>query len=128
VRDGHMAFTDIDNDGDQDLLITGGDRDAVHYSRLYRNVSLITAVTTSNDAATLNAYTSNGQLYIDMKGITEKDATLRIFDISGKLVSTYLGLDRNGELFSVPVFDLSSGIYVVELLMDGKHYAKKVKF
>ena len=66
---------------------------------------------------------SSNRLYV--KGSLDPDSTIHVFDISGRLVVDE-SLDHNSTLNAIDVSTISTGIYIVRLVIGQNTYTKKV--
>jgi len=67
------------------------------------------------------------ELRIELHGLSNDDVTVRILDLSGKLVK-YFDKQNYNDIISHSVSDLESGIYIVEVSnIDGKSTHKMIK-
>ena len=137
VSGGDLAFTDIDNDGDMDLLLTGGDFRGAFYpiianTELYLNIGQSSAipnreVTRSTiDFAIYPNPTTAGELRVILSQPTR--AAITLFDLLGQAV--IVQSFSAGEPMRTITFDLSgiaAGTYVVEV-SQGQKFARKLLF
>ena len=106
VWESSVAFEDIDNDGDPDLLITGQNNNRAPIAKLYRNVTQTSAINRYKKMNVLTIYPnpSNGTFFIKEKYI--KATKIRIFNMQGQEVATCKILNNK---FTT---DLRNGMYI----------------
>ncbi len=121
LRIGSVAFSDIDGDDDQDLLITGRNSLDIRVSKLYRNEGMASSV-----EDLVNTLSFEFMLYpnptkaniINVRYDSKSDGlvNVNIYDLEGKLLKRHQEYVRIGELnFSIDVSSFSKGSYIIQL-------------
>ena len=113
VASGSITFADIDNDNDQDVLITGRNNFNVSIAKLYRNLSITTVIHKENTAVSNVSIYPNpnqGQLTVDLDELT--DISIKVYDLNGRLI-----YHKANILDPTFQFELNAkaGIYILEV-------------
>ena len=111
-----IAFADVDNDGDQDVLITGDNGIDAIIAILYRNLSPVGInENTMFSKVSISPNPNKGLINIDLGSLS--DVSIKVLNVSGQLI-------YNKENIHTPVFqfELSAapGIYILELSTKGE--------
>ena len=118
-----IAFADVDNDNDQDVLITGSSEDG-RISKLYRNLSPvgIDEIDLFNNVSIYpNPHT--GLVNIDLGSLS--NVSIKVHNLSGQLI--YYKENINSPIYQFEL-DAAPGIYILELSAKGeKQQFKLVK-
>lgn len=72
---------------------------------------------------TVSVYPNPATSILNVVLSTEMPATISLIDISGKIVDT---IDTDSKRIRIDVSDLSSGLYVISVNQNGKHFSKRV--
>lgn len=83
-----------------------------------------TKVSEINKDAGIKVYSHDKSIYVDFANRSEETATLTVFDLTGKVISSYK-IESN-RLNSFDVSDLNSGLYLYQVV--GTDYKKSGKF
>jgi len=125
---GSIAFADIDNDGDQDLLITGYNESyptsGQPITKLYRNLEIVGVdeIDLFNQVS-ISPNPNTGLVNIDLGSL--KDVSIKVINLSGQLI--YYKENINTPIYQFEL-DAASGIYILELSAGGeKQQFKLVK-
>ena len=124
VTSGSIAFADIDNDNDQDVLITGFGDFLIHISKLYRNLTIV-GINEISLFSKVSIYPNpNTRLInIDLGSLTV--VSLKVINVSGQLI--YYKEHINAPIYQFEL-DAAPGIYILELSAEGeKQQFKLVK-
>ncbi len=109
-----IAFADIDNDGDQDCFIgtLGG---SIYY---FKNKTVSAGIENAATDNSLSVYPNpaSNEIRIDLSSFGSEDVNISVFDITGKIVSSYILKDKN----TINVSNLKSGVYFIKA-RDNKH-------
>jgi predicted nucleotidyltransferase len=127
-----IAFADIDNDGDDDVLITGQNNSLDAIAKLYMNEGTIT----SSDEVQYkpnfdfvvypNPILAN-QVNIRYQSDENSLATVRVFDLNGRQLMWLQRRSTIGQqIFSINISSLVQGIYFLELNNGGKRGVTKI--
>jgi len=115
------AFSDIDGDGDFDVLITGQDSSSANVAKLYTNDGLITSVvdvptTLDFDFTVYPNPTTANQLTIRYKSEENSLMKVQVFDLNGRRLMWQERRTTIGQqIFSINITSLVKGVYFVEL-------------
>ena len=124
VWHGSISFADIDNDNDQDVLITGNNG-GEPISKLYRNLSPVVGTNEINlfSKVSISPNPSNGLINIDLGSLN--DVSLKVLNVNGHLI--YSKENINSPIYQFEL-DAAPGIYILELSAKGeKQQFKLVK-
>ena len=124
VTSGSIAFADIDNDNDQDVLITGFGDFLIHISKLYRKLTIV-GINEISLFSKVSIYPNpNTRLInIDLGSLTV--VSLKVINVSGQLI--YYKEHINAPIYQFEL-DAAPGIYILELSAEGeKQQFKLVK-
>jgi len=116
-----VAFSDIDGDGDKDVLITGESTSFERISKLYTNNGIVSS--TDNLSIKFNLDfrpypnpTRLNDLYISYNSAENELVMLKVYDLNGRLLSQQKEFAVIGEkTFSVDIASLVQGTYLIEL-------------
>lgn len=121
LRDGSIAFADVDGDNDQDVLLTGSDLMANYLSKLYTNDGLVSSSDDLFVDARLeltlfpNPARSNN-LQVRFISTESNTVILRVYDLNGQLISQQEEFTATGEqTLTVDIAALSPGSYFIQL-------------
>ena len=120
-----IAFSDIDGDGDSDVLITGGISLAKSIAKLYTNDGALTSSVEAQNTLDLDFVvypnpTAATQLNIRYQANENSLTTVQVFDGNGRrLIRQQRRAAIGQQIFSIDITSLVQGIYFVEL-EDGK--------
>ncbi|NTW31841.1 MAG: T9SS type A sorting domain-containing protein [Bacteroidetes bacterium] len=118
VELGSVAFADIDNDNDQDVLVTGNNNSDKRTAKLYRNISTAIGISehTVMDQISIYSNPNNGLVNIDL-GIL-KNVSIKVFNVYGQLIFQKENINT-----SIYQFDLNKtqGIYFIRLEPEGQN-------
>ena len=108
-----IAFADIDDDNDQDLLVSGSNNANQKMSKLYANNTITTDITNANDllkGVSIYPNPSQGQITVDLNELS--DVSINVYSLNGSRVyhrenipGTQYQFELNGE----------AGIYILEV-------------
>jgi len=124
VRESSIAFSDVDGDNDQDLLITGHNG-STEIAKLYINGSIVSLseipITQLNFQFILYPNpTKANSINVSYNSIENGLISVNIFDMKGKLLKQHKELAAIGEQnISMSISSLSKGYYIIQL-DDGK--------
>jgi len=116
-----IAFSDIDGDGDSDVLITGQNISFDATAKLYTNDGLITSVGDVQNSLDFNftVYpnpTTANELNIRYQSNENSLTKVQVFDLNGRQVMRQQRRATIGQqIFSIDITSLIQGIYFVEL-------------
>ncbi len=120
IQSGSVAFSDIDGDGDKDLLISGwgAGNDSGLGSVLYTNEGAISDFTfgINLDFIVYPSPTKSKKLNIEFNSEEHGFVTVKVFNLKGYLLSQqkqYAVIGR--QAFPIDIISLSSGSYFVQL-------------
>lgn len=125
LYDGDVAFADIDNDGDNDVLLTGGNYNAKLYLNNGVNSTAITEISIVKCEAFPNP--SRGVFSVEFTSFVRQDLEVRIINSIGEIVyidniNNHLGEYNN----SINLEVHSKGVYLLELDTDNEIISKKL--
>ena len=135
VRFGAVAFVDIDNDNDQDLIITGRNNGDVFSSKLYRNLtnSPTTSLTVfktnpDNDVignnidieSEIKLYPNptNGDVTLTLENASH-NTQITIVDLTGKTVHTTSVVEQSN--IELNTNEFPKGVYFVKITTNNNH-------
>ena len=111
-----IAFNDVDNDNDQDVLITGQSKTGVYISKLYRNLTIV-GIYENALFSSFSIYPNpnTGQINIDLGSLN--NVSIKVLNVSGQLI--YYKENINSPIYQ---FELNAapGIYILELSAEGE--------
>jgi len=109
-----IAFTDIDNDGDEDAFI-GTYPGTVYY---FKNKTISVGINAVENENALSVYPNpaTDEIKIDLSSFNNSQIDLTIIDITGKTVAAFNMKNTN----TIDVSNLKSGIYFIKV-SDMKH-------
>ena len=122
VYSGSVAFADIDNDNDQDVLITGNSSSGQPIAKLYRNITVSTGDIERNtllNSVSIYPNPNRGLVNINLGSLT--DVSVKVLNLSGNLIR---GIEGLNELKSLEELDLSGNIRILERY---KKYVAKIE-
>ena len=124
LYDGDVAFADIDNDGDNDVLLTGGN----YNSKLYLNNGVNTTITEIS-IVKCEAFPnpSRDVFNVEFTSLVRQDLELRIINSIGEIVyidnvNNHIGAYSN----SISLEEYSKSIYFLEIQTDNGIVNKKL--
>ncbi|UUC45508.1 T9SS type A sorting domain-containing protein [Flavobacterium cerinum] len=121
---GNIVFADVDNDGDQDVLITGIGTGTTAVAKLYRNNQVLGVE--EHDKKALSVYPNpvTNMLYMTVPNQTIN--TIEMYTLSGVLIGTE---KTNTTMATLDCSRLSSGVYLVSVTTaeGNKSWSKIVK-
>ncbi len=109
-----IAFTDIDNDGDEDAFI-GTYPGTIYY---FKNKTISAGINTLENENALSVYPNpaTDEINVDLSSFNNSKVDLTIIDITGKTVAVFNMKDNN----TIDVSNLKSGVYFIKV-SDMKH-------
>ncbi len=109
-----IAFTDIDNDGDEDAFI-GTYPGTIYY---FKNKTISAGINTVENENALSVYPNPAteEINVDLSSFNNSQVDLTIIDITGKTVTAFNMKDNN----TIDVSNLKSGVYFIKV-SDMKH-------
>jgi len=125
VAAGSVAFSDVDGDGDNDLLITGANGLFEPIAKLYTNDGV---TSTMDDLLSANSFafalfpnpTKANKLNVRLHSSKEGLVTIKVIDLKGRLVRQQQKRSVLGQqTFSIDIASLTKGSYFIQL-DDGK--------
>lgn len=122
---GSIAFSDIDGDGDPDVLITGVNNSDVKISKLYTNNGMVSSTNEVDSLVDVvfTLYpnpTKANNLNISYETSDDRWITVSVFNLNGRLLSQQQRYFIMGQhTFSIDITSLSIGSYIIQL-DDGK--------
>lgn len=123
-----IAFSDVDGDTDQDLLITGENISSDHISKLYKNNSIVASLENVPEVSpfefTLFPNPSNtGKSNVSYNAEKSGVLTINIMDLNGNLLRQQRELLVIGQqIFGIDITPWNKGVYIIQL-DDGKKTA-----
>ena len=116
VQSSSIAFADIDNDGDQDVLITGKNDSDEPIAKLYRNMTIV-GINENALFSSVSIYPNpnTGLVNIDLGSLT--DVSLKVLNVSGQLIYTKENI--NTSIFQFEL-EAAPGVYILELNAEGE--------
>jgi hypothetical protein len=105
-----VAFSDIDGDNDQDVLITGYNGKGI--SKLYRNISIIDGINESTIENQISIYPNpyKGIVTINLGSLS--NVSLKVLNLTGQTI--YLKENINTPVYQLELNE-TPGIYIVEI-------------
>lgn len=125
VKHSSVAFSDIDSDSDQDVLIIGRNTDGDRTTKIYLNNSMTTSIESVSERLDFEFTlypnpTKADQVKVTYQSTNEGPLKVTIFDLNGsEVIQKELPFSIRQETFLIDINTLSKGTYVFELL-DGK--------
>ncbi|RLD50142.1 MAG: hypothetical protein DRI94_09435, partial [Bacteroidetes bacterium] len=109
-----IAFTDIDNDGDEDAFI-GTYPGTIYY---FKNKTISAGINAVENENALSVYPNpaTDETNVDLSSFNNSQVDLTIIDITGKTVTAFNMKDNN----TIDVSNLKSGVYFIKV-SDMKH-------
>ncbi|MEM7513663.1 MAG: FG-GAP-like repeat-containing protein, partial [Bacteroidota bacterium] len=119
------AFSDIDLDGDQDLIIMGLPEEAPFFStEVYINQGSSTSLGDVHTGFDVNLFPnpSSGTINLAIATTFKAELTVEMLDIQGKLLSqNILELGPSTQIkIEIPTHSLSNGLYLLRLVEDNR--------
>lgn len=122
VEKGSIAFSDVDGDNDEDLLITGSNSNDI--AKLYINNGV-----TPNDNSTSNDIqfdflvfpnpSESNKIHLSFKSEEYGDLKIRIYDLNGRLLKNQTEIVEEGEqVITIDLRLISNGDYLIEIGND----------
>jgi len=127
VYKGDVAFADIDNDGDNDVLITGGSS-GNYYAKLYLNNYISTAITEiSIVKCKVFPNPTRNVFNIELTSKTKQSIEVRVVNLIGEIIFTENLEDFEGEYtHSFNLSEYPKAIYLLEIETDDGVINKKL--
>jgi predicted nucleotidyltransferase len=123
VHYGSVAFTDVDNDGNQDLLITGGS-DSGPTAILYNDANNIPVNINNNLLLKKILYPNPTNGIINLNDVSDcKDIYINIRNLNGKLIKQISNFGGQNISFEV---EGDKGIYFIEIITENKRSITKL--
>jgi hypothetical protein len=120
-----IAFSDVDGDGDEDVLITGENGSDEEIAKLYTNDGMVSS---NDDLKTENSLgfllfpnpSASGTIYLNYDSVNRGDITIKVYSVNGVLLRQQRELAVTGQqVFPIDISSLIKGGYLIEL-DDGK--------
>jgi predicted nucleotidyltransferase len=121
VRDGSIAFSDVDGDGDNDVLITGWNSSGERIAKLYTNDGVVSSIDDLlvNVSLNLTVYPNpamSNNLNVSFKSTESNSIIVRVYDLNGHLISQQKEFVGIGEqILVVDITSLPTGSYFIQL-------------
>jgi hypothetical protein len=131
VRLCSIAFSDVDGDNDQDLLITGENTLSDEISKMYINNSVVSSIENEAEGTdfkfTINPNpSSKGQCNISYSSEEGGVLIINIYDLTGALLRQKRELFGIGQqLIGIDLTSLNKGSYIIQL-DDGKRKVSQI--
>jgi len=120
-----IAFSDVNGDGYEDVLITGENSSLDPISKLYTNDGMVSSVA---DAANVLSFkyvlypnpTETQRVNLNIHSKENGSVSIKVFDLNGRLLSQQqeqIGIGT--QTFSIDISSLNKGTYIIQL-DDGK--------
>ncbi len=127
---GQTSFVDYDQDGDEDLFLSGlnSGLNAVH--RLYENTQILSSLSENElNPIGINIYPNIVQtesaFKIEMNSDFSQDISLKMYDISGKMVSSLkFNIEANVPTTKELITPAQPGVYYINL--NNKQYSERL--
>lgn len=124
VSGGNIAFADVDNDQDLDIMINGKNDTSTGVTQLYKNQTLSSNKETINNSNGLLIFYQITPKSIVLASQTTITGAYTIFDITGKKLTTGTMSDQKHVEIN---FDAPKGIYILEVT-DSNQQNSSFKF
>ena len=118
---GHSEFVDFDQDGDDDLFLTGLSNDLLPIHKLYENNQTISSIHDSekNNQIEMSIYPNiigaGSEFNIEMNSSISQDVDINIFDCHGKVLNSFsLQLQANNQDKKVLQSPKHPGVYFIQ--------------
>ena len=120
-----IAFSDVDGDGDEDVLITGENGSDEEIAKLYTNDGMVSS---NDDLKTENSLgfllfpnpSASGTIYLNYDSANRGEITIKVYSVNGVLLRQQRELAVTGrQVFPIDISSLTQGSYFIEL-DDGK--------
>ncbi len=126
VYSGSVAFADIDNDNDQDVLITGNSSSGQPIAKLYRNITVSTGDIERNtllNSVSIYPNPNRGLVNINLGSLT--DVSVKVLNLSGQLIYHKQNINTSTHQFE---FNEVPGIYIIVITSrEEKQHFKLIK-
>lgn len=125
VSTGDIAFSDLNNDNKEELLITGANSSGDRIAKLYTNGTVSsTNNMLSNENFSVKLFPNPSvasSLYIQYKSTQTAEAIVKIYSIDGLPVKQQnIAIVKGEDLFSIDTSSMKPGIYFAELAINKK--------
>lgn len=120
VRFSSVAFSDLDNDGDQDILISGQNSSFKPISKIYTNNAIVSSTEQMYKRARLDmkAYpnpTNSSTIQISHESTENNFIIIKVFDINGRLIIQQKEFALMGQQnFTIGIAALPPGSYFIQ--------------
>ncbi len=111
------SYVSIGNKGYAGLGSTGI-FPTINYQADWWEFSVPTSINANHNSNTINVYANGYEICVQLQNAAKENYTLRVFDVSGKIISTKLILAGNS-LYKTNL-NVAKGNYVYELILDKK--------
>jgi len=133
VKDGSVAFSDIDGDGDEDVLITGSNANGrTPMAVLYRNDRLVTSIRNIQDIGSIPFHVypnpvSGGWINVNLLAEKSRQIDVNVINLRGQILQQQREYLISGEnTFSVDLSGLAKGVYLLQIKDDIKMGVRKI--
>ena len=116
-----IAFSDVDGDGDNDVLITGQNSSLDLIAKLYTNDGVVSSIDDLLVDVSLNLIlypnpAISNNLNVSFKSTESKPVIVRVYDLNGHLISQQKEFVITGDqTFTVDITSLPAGSYFIQL-------------
>lgn len=116
-----IAFSDVDGDNDQDLLITGLNSPNVPISKLYINNTIVSSIENPTDELSFEFIlypnpTKTNTINVSYDSKESAWVDVSIFDLEGRLLKQHQEhIEVGKQTFSINISSLNKGIYTIQL-------------
>jgi len=125
VAGGSIAFSDVNGDGYEDVLITGLNSSFAPISKLYTNDGMVSSVADASGVLGFEYVlypnpTGTQQVNLNIHSKENGSVSIKVFDLNGRLLSQQqeqIGIGT--QTFSIDISSLNKGTYIIQL-DDGK--------